>query len=107
VSRQDDEPDLLFPFDTRQTTSTGIQCPECGNNGMDGSITGQSGQWGIKRICKKCDHEWHGGIGVQRADFSEPIPRPGVAPPAYDDIPIVQYTGAAYRDPSKNFSGDE
>lgn len=108
MSRQDDDkPDLLFPFDAEQAARPAIICPnpECRNDGMDGSITGKSGQWGIKRICKKCGQEWHGGIAVQRADFSEPMPRPGVPEP--DDRPTTQYTGAAFRDPSKNFSGGD
>ena len=107
-SRDDDTPDLLFPFDAEQTSGPKIVCPNptCRNDGMDGSITGKSGQWGIKRICKKCGQEWSGGIGVQQADYSEPMPLPGVDTTG-DDIPVSKYTGASFRDPSKNFSGDE
>ena len=108
MSGKDDRPDLLFPFDVREVSQPRIVCPnpKCRNSGMDGTITGRSGQWGVKRKCLKCGQEWSGGIGVQRADFSEPIPVPGVDNTG-DDIPSVQYTGAGFRDPDKNYSGEE
>ena len=81
---------------------------------MDGSITGHAGQWNLTRIClkpgedgKPCNQKWSGGIGVQQADFAEPAPQDGVES-TLDDRPSVQYTGASFRDPSKNFdSGEE
>jgi len=81
---------------------------------MDGSISGRSGQWGITRLCKKvdpdtgkaCGHTWAGGIGVQQADFSKPMPIRGQAEPV-DDRPLIQHTGPEFRNPSKNFDGDE
>lgn len=108
MSGKDDRPDLLFPFDAEAVEKPGILCPnpKCRNDGMDGSITGRSGQWGIKRICKKCGQEWSGGIGVQQADFSGSMPRPGVEDP--EDVAIPNQSGAVgFRDPSKNYSGDE
>ena len=110
MSRTDDDekPDLLFPFDAGEADrSTGVQCPKCGNDGMDGTIVGKAGQWGIKRICRKCNFEWAGGIGVQQADFSQPAPRPGIADPAEEDLSAPRYTGGSYRDPSKNYPGGE
>jgi hypothetical protein len=83
---------------------------------MDGSITGRGGQWGIQRKCLKkdpetgkiCGQTWSGGIGVQRADLSSAPLYPGKESPPDDDLPTSQYTGASFRDPSKNFDvGDD
>lgn len=103
MSRHEKEgSNISFPWDESTSEKTVLQCPNCGNDGMDGSITGRSTQWGVTRICKKCDFKWQGGIGVQQADFSEPPPIPGIDT-EIDDEPSIQYTGASYRDPDKNF----
>jgi hypothetical protein len=108
VSGKDDRPDLLFPFDADAVSRPRIICPnpECSNDGMDGSITGRAGQWGIQRKCTKCGHTWSGGIGVQIADASGGMPKPGVVDPE-DDVLPTHSTTADFRNPSKNFSGDE
>ena len=110
-----DVPDnISFPWDEGQGVTTKLQCPKCGNDGMDGTITANAHQFGLERICikpdpetgKPCNHRWSGGIGVQRADFSEPPGIPGVAS-GYDDRPHTQFTGAPHRDPRKNVSYGE
>lgn len=107
MSKKDNEPDLLFPFDTEEAAKTGICCPnpKCLNDGMDGSITGRGGQWGIQRMCKKCGQTWSGGIGVQRPDHSEPMPVAGVDTTG-DDVPIRD-NNSSFRTSDKNYSGDE
>lgn len=96
---------IPMPWDEAATPSNVIRCPKCGNDGMDGSITGFSSQYGITRKCLKnnCNHTWAGGIGVQIADFSEAPAIPGVE--RKDDLvpPGVEYTGGEYRDPNKNY----
>lgn len=108
MSGIDDRPDLLFPFDAEAVSKPAIVCPnpKCRNEGMDGSITGRSGQWGIQRKCIKCGQTWSGGIGVQQADHSEGMPKPGVVNPE-DDVISTKNAGANFRDPSKNHSGDQ
>lgn len=94
-----------MPWDEKATPINIIRCPKCGNDGMDGSITGYSSQYGITRKCTKCRQEWQGGIGVQQADFSEPPAIPGVE--RKEDPPLVQYTGGQYRDPNKNHDSED
>lgn len=96
---------IPMPWDANASPSNVLRCPKCGNNGMDGSITGFSSQYGITRKCMKCQNQWAGGIGVQIADFSEPAAIPGVE--RKEDPPLVQYTGGQYRDPSKNSSNED
>lgn len=96
---------IPMPWDETATPTNVIRCPNCGNDGMDGSITGFSSQYGISRKCLQCKHTWSGGIGVQIADFSEPAAIPGIE--RKEDPPLVQYTGGQYRDPNKNFGSDE
>ena len=38
-------------------------------------------------------------------DFLHPPPPPGV--PVMDEVPVVQYTGAAFRDPDKLVGDDD
>jgi DNA-directed RNA polymerase subunit RPC12/RpoP len=96
---------ITLPWDEKATTSNVIRCPQCGNNGQDGTITGYSGTYGVRRKCLKCKQEWSGGIGVQIADFSEPLPIPGVE--RMEEVPEVKYTGGQFRNPNKNYSDDE
>lgn len=87
---------ISFPWDESKPRNK-IVCPECQNDGMDGTITAQQSQYGLTRICRKCNHRWSGGIGVQRADFSEPMPIKDVEKPAELDTKAVQFTGAPHR----------
>ena len=95
---------IPLPWDELASPSNVIRCPKCGNDGMDGSITGMTGQWGIQRKCLKngCNQTWSGGIGVQQADFTEAPAIPGVERKDDLEAPLVQYTGGQYRDPNKN-----
>ncbi len=96
---------INYPWDEKQGVSLTIRCPNCGNDGMDGSITGFSNQWGITRKCLKCQQQWCGGIGVQQADFSQDPPIPGVTRP--EPPPKAQNLGGGFRDPSKNHDPEE
>ena len=97
---------ISLPWEEGSTITGVIRCPKCGNTGQDGSITGYSGAYGIRRRCLVCKQEWSGGVGIQIADFPQPLPIPGVE--RHDDPePGVQYTGGQYRDPNKNHSDDE
>jgi hypothetical protein len=94
---------ITSPWDEEKEVTPKIVCPnpKCKNTGQDGSITAKSNQWCLTRICLKCGQKWSGGIGVQRADYSEPPSVPGVdtAP----EEPPEQYTGSPFRDPKKNY----
>ena len=79
-----------------------ISCPKCKSQEFDA----RQNQWHTWRICRDCGTEWSGGIGVARPDYSEPPSAVGIPAPD-DDRPVSQYTGAAFRDPSKNVGGDE
>lgn len=99
---------ISHPWSEGTKSGTGIRCPKCGNDGMDGSIHGRGGQWSVERICMKpgengkpCRQKWSGGIGVQQADYSQPLPIEGVAS-STDDHPINDDVGQPFRDPSKN-----
>lgn len=96
---------IKLPWEESSTPTGVVRCPKCHNDGMDGSITGFSGTWGISRKCIKCGNSWQGGIGIQIADFSETPAIPNVE--RKEDPPLVQYTGGQYRDPNKNHSGED
>lgn len=77
------------------------KCPKCRSS----NFHAYTNQYGITRQCKDCKEEWSGGVGVSaNAALSDSFPQ-GAAP--LDDIPVVQYTGAAFRDPSKSYDGDD
>lgn len=92
---------ISSPWDESVEVSPKIVCPKCKNNGQDGSIDGKQNQWGLTRICLKCGHQWSGGIGVQRPDYSEPPSVPGVD--TEPDEPPEQNIGSPFRDPNKNY----
>lgn len=96
---------INLPFQTDKGVRPVVVCPKCGNDGMDGSIDAKSLQWGLKRICLRCNYEWSGGIGVQQAvDPGDTTPS---GEPAYDpDERGVEFTGAPFRDPGKNFDSE-
>lgn len=80
------------------------KCPKCKLSDFH-AWTPQYG--GVMRRCHKCGEEWSGGgFSVGRPDFTDPAPLPGVPAPDYD-LPVVQYTGASFRDPSRNFDGSD
>ena len=89
------------PFGGNPTTGTsGMCCPKCRAKDWDA----YTNQYATVRTCRKCKQQWSGGtMGAARPDFSEPAPPPGIAAP--EDRPVVQFTGAGFRDPSKNSDG--
>ena len=78
-------------------------CPRCKSDNFN-AITNQ---YGVLRTCLDCKEEWSGGtMAVGRILFDEsPLPDGSVAPDM--DLPVVQYTGASFRDPDKTFGGDD
>jgi hypothetical protein len=77
--------------------NAGPKCPKCKKADFDA----YSNQYGIFRKCRACKQTWSGGsFSSVRPDFRDPLPVPGT--PAPEDLPLTQYTGAAFRDPSKN-----
>lgn len=87
-----------------------IKCPQCGARNWEARAL----QYDIWRQCRECGKEWSGGIGVAKPDPSGPpsydVFIPGVPVPPTDpeeDKPDVQFTGASFRDPSKNYDGGE
>lgn len=80
-----------------------VRCPKCKSAEYDG----RQNQYETFFDCRKCGNRWSGGsMGAAKPDFLEAPPPAGLPAPA-DDLPAVQYTGAAFRDPSRNFGGDE
>lgn len=78
------------------------KCPTCRSQ----DFRAWTMQYGLMRKCNACGEEWSGGsVAVARPDFLEPPPLPGV--PVPDELPSVQFTGANFRDPSKNFGDDD
>jgi hypothetical protein len=84
----------------------GPRCPKCKSTNFHAWTT----DYGISRRCLEasCGEEWSGGsVAVARPMFSDPdVLADGTLAPDID-IPVVQYTGASYRDPSKTFGDDE
>lgn len=79
----------------------GVKCPKCRARDFSAITT----QYALIRTCRKCNTQWSGGsMAVAKKDMSSPPPAPGI--PVPDDLPVEQYTGAAFRDPSKNSDGD-
>lgn len=81
------------------------RCPKC----KSANFRAWTNQYGIMRAClePKCKEEWSSGsVAVANPLYSdsELLADGKVAPDI--DIPVIQYTGAAFRDPSKLY-GDE
>lgn len=87
----------------------GPRCPKCKSKNFHAWTT----DYGIARKCLEpgCKEEWSGGsVAVSNYQlFSDPEFRAFTedAVPPDIDIPVVQYTGASFRDPSKNVGGDD
>jgi hypothetical protein len=84
----------------------GIRCPKCKSTNFHAFTN----QYGITRKCleKGCGLEWSGGsmaAGKQLMSDLDLLPDGSVAPDL--DMPLMQYTGAGFRDPSKNIGGDD
>lgn len=81
-----------------------IKCPRC----KKANFHAFTNTYGLIRRCKECGNEWSGGSANASAnpDWRYGVPLPGTPAP-YDDLPVTQYTGASFRDPSKNSGGDE
>ncbi len=81
------------------TGADGLCCPQCKAKDWDVSTRPHE----ILRICRVCKNEWSGGtMGVAQLDPTY-VPSPPNSQPEDDDIPLTQYTGADFRDPSKNY----
>lgn len=93
-------------YDPLGQTSQVIKCPKCGASDFDA----RSNQYGVHRKCRPCGNEWSGGgMGVLPDSMVTALP-PHLMPDVVaelDDDPVVQYTGADFRDPGRNFGGDE
>ncbi len=109
MDRKKETSNISHPWNSKKESATGVRCPACGNDGMDGTITGHSGQFQLVRHCikpdpetgKVCNRKWSGGIGVQRADFSqEPLVQGGTVQPY--SPPDAQDMTPGFRNPSKN-----
>lgn len=84
-----------------------VCCPKCGSD----NFRAWNNDYGLMRKClvPTCQQEWSGGtMAAGRPNFLDlyPQPLPGVPAPD-DDYQSVQYTGAGFRDPSKNYGGDD
>jgi len=105
------------PFIDSKQQKAAHNCPVCKST----NFRAFSNQYGLMRICNDCKNEWSGGT-VLSPDLSRAIGQLSETPegnqvlkytfppqglPAPDDYPATQYTGAGFRDPSKNFDGDE
>lgn len=95
------------PFlDPKSINSALVCCPVCKKSDFNAFTT----QYGIIRRCNLCKNEWSGGTIVSpevgRSDISGMVPPKG-APAPDDNLPLNEYTGAPFRDPSKNYGGDE
>ena len=81
-----------------------ICCPRCSSEEFDA----KQNQWEMWRECRVCGNRWSGGsAGAGQPEITPELqaallPNKGV--PAPDDLDTgSQYTGADFRDPSKNF----
>ena len=92
----------IFEGDIASVPIQKIACLKCGEVEH---LSGRGTQWEFRRICLTCGFEWSAGsMNVARADMSSPLPMPGVPVPVEeDDVDLVQYTGAGFRDPNKNY----
>jgi hypothetical protein len=94
-----------YPWDEKEVRRTAVRCPGCGNDGMDGTITGHRSQYALLRECLKCGRKWNGGIGVQRANLAHPPPTPGVN--LSPEEPKKQSKDPSYRDPRKTVRDED
>lgn len=82
-------------------------CPKCKSQ----NFRAWSTQYGVMRKCLEanCQNEWSGGtMAAGRPNFDQIFPQPLPDVPVPDeDWPVVQYTGAGFRDPSKSFGDDD
>ncbi len=95
------DPPFKNAYDPMQPGSSNVvKCPVCEAQDFDA----HSNAYGVHRKCRKCGNEWSGGgVGV----FPEGSPHiPDV--PAEDDFPsLMNNSVPAYRDPRRNYGGDE
>lgn len=95
------------PLDGDEKKSIALCCPACKST----NFRAWTNEFGVMRQCLEpnCKNEWSGStVTAGRSNFLDlyPQPMPGVPAPD-DDYPSVQYTGAGFRDPSKNFGNDD
>lgn len=93
------------PLDDKNNSK--VCCPKCGSSNFRAWNT----EYGLMRQCLEtaCKEEWTGGtMAAGRMDFLNRYPQPPPGMPALDeDLPVIQYTGAGFRDPNKNFGDDD
>lgn len=78
-----------------------VKCPACGEQDFDA----RSNAYGVHRKCRKCGNEWSGG-GV--GSYPDGSPRISDNAPIEDDVePPINNDVPAYRDPRRNYGGDE
>lgn len=92
------------PFDIgKLEESRKIQCSKCGEKV---NIKCRALEYEYHRQCLACGFEWSGGMVRGEPDpASVPIMEGVPGPDDDDDRPLLQYTGANFRDPNKNFDG--
>lgn len=82
-----------------------VCCPTCKST----NFRAWTNDYGVHRQCLEpnCRETWSGStVAAAQPFYSDPVlPDGSVAPDI--DIPVVQYTGASFRDPSKTFGGDD
>lgn len=79
-----------------------VCCPQCKST----NFRAWSGDYGLQRECNDCKQVWSGGtLAAAQPDFSSLRPDGTLAEDF--DIPVSQYTGASFRDPSRTFGGDD
>lgn len=91
------------PFDIgKLEESRRLRCKQCGETQ---NITCRALEWEYRRKCNACGFEWSGGMVRGEPDPTSIPVMDGVPAPDDDDPPVVQYTGANFRDPNKNYDG--
>lgn len=89
------------PLDNEE--NVGLRCPQCKSQ----NFRAWTNDYGVMRECNDCKLEWSGGtMSAAKPAFLGPLP-PANMPAPDDDWPSVQYTGAAFRDPSKTYGDDD
>ena len=87
--------------------NVGVCCPKCKSQ----KFRAWTGEYGVMRTCleKGCGEERSGStVKAGRSNFLNlyPQPLPNTQAPD-DDLPLIQYTGSPFRDPGRNFGGDD
>ena len=94
------------PFGTDPIASPGtaglILCPACQSD----DFHAYQNQYETVRKCNKCGNKWSGGV-VAKPDLAYPEVMEGVPVPEDEGLPLDNYAGQSFRDPYRNYGGDE